>query len=33
MTNLLMVQDDIASAVAKALRVSIGTPANGTQHP
>ncbi len=33
MTNLLMVQDDIAGAVAKALRVSIGTPANGTQHP
>lgn len=33
MTNLLMVQDDIAGAVAKALRVSIGAPAGTAQHP
>jgi len=33
MTNLLMVQDDIASAVAKALRVSIGAPPGTAQHP
>jgi TolB-like protein len=29
MTNLLMVQDDIAGAVAKALRASIGEPPGG----
>lgn len=29
MTNLLMVQDDIASAVAKAMRASIGEPPGG----
>jgi transcriptional activator of cad operon len=33
MTNLLMVQDDIAGAVAKALRVSIGAPPGTAQHP
>lgn len=33
MTNLLMVQDDIAIAVAKSLRVSIGAPAGSAQHP
>ena len=33
MTNLLMVQDDIAGSVAKALRVSIGAPPGTAQHP
>jgi TolB-like protein len=33
MTNLLMVQDDIAGAVAKALQVSIGAPPGTAQHP